>query len=410
MSLLKQIYSQTKVHEFLDSLARNSYSSKEIYAVGLSHFQVFLNDKYPNQYQTLETIIEPLTTNEINVYTLLDNFVSYILKANQLSPNSISLYVAAVKSYLAYYDIDIVSSKFKRKVRLPKNHREDEEPLEASDIRKILLSCNNRRLKPYLLMLASGGMRTIEALATRIRDIDFSVSPTKVHIRKEYAKTRVGRDVYISNESTKFLKEWLDWKYRNRKTKELTPVRSDDDLVFSKAKFGFGNEKNGNGKNEKAQQQANPEMIYIKITKEFNAILKTVKMDERKEGMLRRKITLHSLRRYVKTVISDQVSQDYSEWFLGHAKSPYWTMTEAQRRQIYAEKCMKYLTFLDYSELETTGKSIESKLEEKDREIAFLKERYNESLGSVSTLSDELVLQRERLNRLEKLIAPKKRI
>jgi len=45
---------------------------------------------------------------------------------------------------------------------MPKSHREDEEPLDASDIRKILLACNNRRLKTYLLVLASGGMRAVE--------------------------------------------------------------------------------------------------------------------------------------------------------------------------------------------------------------------------------------------------------
>jgi integrase len=44
-------------------------------------------------------------------------------------------------------------------------------------------------------------MRAAEALAIRIKDIDFSSSPTRVHIRKEYAKTRVARDVYISDEA-----------------------------------------------------------------------------------------------------------------------------------------------------------------------------------------------------------------
>jgi len=83
---------------------------------------------------------------------------------------------------------------------MPKSYREDEEPLDVSDIRKILLACNNRRLKTYLLFLASGGMRAVEGLAVRIKDIDFSVNPTKIHIRKEYAKTRVARDIYISNE------------------------------------------------------------------------------------------------------------------------------------------------------------------------------------------------------------------
>jgi hypothetical protein len=36
--------------------------------------------------------------------------------------------------------------------------REDEEPLDAKDIRKILLACDIRRLKAYLLVLASGGI------------------------------------------------------------------------------------------------------------------------------------------------------------------------------------------------------------------------------------------------------------
>ena len=87
---------------------------------------------------------------------MLEEFVSHILNVRpDLTPNSIKLYMAAVRSYLAFNDIDVIPSKFKRKVRMPKLYREDEEPLDASDIRKILLSCNNRRLKGYLLVLAS---------------------------------------------------------------------------------------------------------------------------------------------------------------------------------------------------------------------------------------------------------------
>ncbi|CAN5546996.1 hypothetical protein BH18THE2_BH18THE2_40910 [soil metagenome] len=48
-------------------------------------------------------------------------------------------------------------------------------------------------MKAYLLVLASGAMRATEALAIRVKDCDFSVSPTKIHIRKEYAKTRLSQ-------------------------------------------------------------------------------------------------------------------------------------------------------------------------------------------------------------------------
>ena len=247
-------------------------------------------------------------------------------------------------------------------MKVPKIYREDEEPIDASDIRKILLSCNNRRVKPYLLVLASGGMRTTEACAIRLCDIDFTISPTKIHIRKEYAKTRVARDIYISDEATKFLKEWIEWKYRKRQSKSRTPIKNTADFVFTCT----------------TNVPVDVISLYNKLRLEFSKILSVVGLDQRKEGMQRRKITLHSFRRFAKTTISDQAGKDYSEWFLGHNKSPYYTKKEPERREIYAAKCMKYLTFLDYTTLEATGKNIEAKLEEKDLQIQTLQTQMEE--------------------------------
>ena len=187
------------------------------------------------------------------------------------------MYVAAIRSYLAYHDINILPSEFKRKVKMPKVYREDEEPIDVSDVRKILLSCSNRRLKTVLLFLASGGMRAIECLSLRNMDIDFSGSPTKIKLRKEYSKTKVGREIYISDEATQYLKQWLDWKYKN-------PVKKrefhQEDLVFTVTKTN------------------KPPSLYVKVWHEFDKLLKIVKMDDKKESGLakRKKITIHSLR------------------------------------------------------------------------------------------------------------------
>ena len=234
-----------------------------------------------------------------------------------------------------------------------------------------------------ILVIASGGMRVGEALAIRNKDLDLSVSPTKVHIRKEYSKTRVAREVYISAEATQYLKQWFDWKYKNP---DRERKYSQEDLVFT------------------VYQSNNPPGLYMKIWHEFERLLETVKMDEKKEGGInqRRKITLHSFRRFVKTVISNQCGQDYSEWFLGHSKSPYWTLKEVGRREIYATKCMKYLTFLDYSTLETTGKNIESKLLEKDKEIELLKQLESYNGDAIATLSDQVTKLIEEVGRLKK--------
>ena len=377
-----QITDLPKVSAFLSSISRNSIQSKYAYQYGLTHLQKFIAQKFPSY--NLETILGPLSRNEINLYEMLEGFVCYMKSTNpNLTANSLKLYMVSVRSYLAYYDIDVIPSKFKRKVKMPKVYREDEEPLDVSDIRKILLACNNRRLKTYLLVLASGGMRAVEGLAIRLKDIDFSKNPTKIHIRKEYTKTRVARDIYISDEATQYLKQWLDWKYNN---KERPRDSNPDDLIFT------------------IHKSTKPKCIYVKVLVEFEKLLALTGLDERKEEGVqkRRKITLHSLRRFVKTVISDQTNQDYSEWFLGHNKSPYYTKKEPDRREIYATKCMKYLTFLDYSTLETTGKNIEAKLSEREKEIQLLRQRDSVNTDAIQNLSDQLMKVMAEVQELKK--------
>jgi integrase len=363
-----EIESLRPVRTFLDSKGRNSIDSRKTYLSGLHHFDNFLSPGH-----SVETVLMPLKEGEINVYELLDSFVTDQL--NKVSKKSAIIHLTAVKSYLEFHDVDITISKFKKKVTLPRLHREDEQAIDASDIRKILLKCNNRRLKTYCLILASGGMRAVEALAIRIKDIDLSISPTKVHVRKEYAKTRVARDVYVSDEATQYLKEWIRWKYRNR-------PENKSDLVF-----GVG-------------QSTDPRTLYKAIAYEFSKYLELAGFVERKEDSSRHKVTLHSFRRFVKTVVSDQTNQDYSEWFLGHSKSPYYTKKEPERREIYATKCMKYLTFLDYTTLEVTGKNIEAKLSEKDREIAGLKQKYD---ADIALLKEAMLDMQQLLKSPDKL-------
>ncbi len=359
------------VNAFLLSMLRNSQKSKNVYKYGLAHFQKFLTQNYP--HHNIESILRALLSNEVNVYVMLDGFISYIIDPKlDLTSKSIQTYVASIRSYLAYHDVDVIPSKFKRKVKMPKMYREDEEPLDASDIRKILLACNNRRLKTYMLVLASGGFRANEALVMRLKDVDFTLKPTKVHVRPEFAKKKVARDVYISDEATHYLKEWIKWKHREQ---EQGQPEDQEDLIFTVYK----------------DTTRRPATIYVKVLTEFEKLLASVGLDERKEGkQKRRKITFHSFRRFVKTVISDQVSQDYSEWFLGHNKSPYYTKKEPDKREIYATKCMKYLTFLDYTTLETTGKNIEAKLSEKEKEIQLLRQRDTMNTDAIGSLSDQL--------------------
>src|SRR5207245_8335880 len=116
------------VRTFLESIARNSIKTRKTYETGLAYFNDFLRKNYT---RTIDDVVDSLKS-QTNVYELLDRFVKYIHdeRGAILAPYTIRTYLTAIKSYLAYYDIDIIPSKYNRKVKVTKVYREDEELLD----------------------------------------------------------------------------------------------------------------------------------------------------------------------------------------------------------------------------------------------------------------------------------------
>lgn len=360
-----------KVKEFLNSVGRNSEQTKKVYTFALAHFETFLL----TQGYNLETLLTALGNKKLSVYSILDRFVGYLSdRDTRLSSSAIILYVAAVRSYLERYDIDIVPNKFKRQVKLPKNYKRIKEPLDSKDIRAILQACNNSRLKAFLLVICSSGLRAREATTLRNCDIDFSQSPTKIHILAENTKTRQERTVYISTEATNELKQFIDSKYGNQHDYMEHP----NDLVFSLH-----------------NKEVKPKYTYNTLNKHFHNILRKINRDKRKAGQtIRREISFHSMRTFVKSVIATQTNSDFSEQYLGHSYSTYWNIKESERRELYL-KCLPYLTFLDYPTVENIGRSYENKLREKEEEILHLHNDFYQMELAMNSMQ-------ERIDSLEK--------
>ena len=125
--------------------------------------------------------------------------------------------VITVKNFLEFNDVDISPRKFKLKVKFPKNIRRIKEALDKNDITNILNSCSDIKLKTYVMLLASTGMRAVEALSIRIKDIYFESSPAKITIRGEHTKTKEDRYVFLTRETVEQIKKWIDYKYRKRR-------------------------------------------------------------------------------------------------------------------------------------------------------------------------------------------------
>jgi integrase len=364
---LDETTSLEKVQDFLNSKGINSKSTKQVYHLALSHFQTFLSKSEYKDYN-IETILNPISQNSIDIYSLLSKFVGYLearhhpVNEGKLSSASFLLYMTAVRSYFEYHDIEISQKKFKRRVTLPKKSYGNREGIDAEDIRKILLACTNTRLKVFLLILASSGLRANEALSLRIRDLDFSISPTRVHIRAETTKTNQANDIYISDEASKELKMFMDSNDR----------KSSYDLILS------------------IEKETEPISMYKTLHLHFIRLLEKVGMNTRRDDDQRRQISFHSFRAFVKTTISNQGYGDFSEWMLGHRgsmASRYYRVKELERREIY-KKCMKYLTFLDYATVESVGRDFESKLEEQEKrhqeEMKQVNEKYDQIIDAMS--------------------------
>ncbi|MFZ0513671.1 MAG: hypothetical protein WAM14_18840, partial [Candidatus Nitrosopolaris sp.] len=90
-------------------------------------------------------------------------------------------------------------------------------------------------------------------------------------------------------------------------TEFRTPNKKDTDLVFAVYQD---------------KKTPNPDSLYDDLGRSFGKTLdRSGKGDKEDGNQRRRQITLHSLRRFVKTTISDLGYADFSEWFIGHSGS-----------------------------------------------------------------------------------------
>jgi integrase len=408
------IISEFKKHQFLNenemvsvyltSIAAVNESTAIRYNERLKKFGMFISTYYDRL--SVDNIVVQIKKNTIDVYNILGKYVLYLKHCNNsISPNSLKNHIITVKNFFEYSDIDISPRKFKLKVKLPKIIRKNQQGLSKEDVVDILNACSDIRLKTYVMFLAAGGFRAVEALSVRIKDLDLDSKPATVFLRGEYTKTKADRVVFLTEELTEQLKSWLTYKYRERRichsltdnkdnvdrrktiTEYRTPDKNENDLIFAV----YQNKK-----------MPNPGYIYEDMAKSFARTLDRMGKGQREEGNEnRRQITLHSFRRFVKTTISDLGYADYSEYFIGHSGSTYWRKKDSEKADIFC-KIEHYLTFLNVHQLERQGADIQSKVEELEQLNQSMRDRDKMKDDAIAHLSDQLVAITARLQELER--------
>jgi integrase len=370
-------------------------STAREYNLRLNSFKAFVENTYNI---SVDTLIEQIKRGSKDVYDILSRYGGYQKTNNNISNLTLKQRVVTVKNFLEYYDVDISPRKFKLKVKLPKVVRRNKEALSKEDIVNILNTCSDIRLKTYVMLLAATGMRAVEALSIRIKDLDLQSSPPRLFVRGEFTKTRSDRTIFLTTEVAHQLSSWLNYKYRSRRvchsnsrgktvTEYRTPNKNETNLIFSVYQ---------------SIKNPNPDYLYTDLSISFAKTLDRMGKGAREEGNeKRREITLHSLRRFVKTTISDLGYQDYSEYFIGHSGSTYWTKKESEKAEIF-QKIEPYLTFLNVHQLERQGADIRSRVDELEELNESLRERDRTKDDAIAQLSDQLMTLTVRLQEIEK--------
>jgi integrase len=382
-----------KISAYISNVNMMGMSTAQEYKLRLNSFKAFIENTYRIP---IDTLIGQIKQGSKDVYEVLSQYGGYQKTNNNITNLTLKQRVVTVKNFLEYYDVDISPRKFKLKVKLPKIVRRNKEALSKEDIVDILNTCSDIRLKTYVMLLAATGMRAVEALSIRIRDLDLHSSSPRLFVRGEFTKTRSDRTIFLTKEVAYQLSTWLNYKYRSRRvchsnrgktvTEYRTPKKNKTHLIFSVYQ---------------STNIPNPDYLYSDLSVSFAKTLDRMGKGEREDSGKRRRITLHSFRRFVKTTISDLGYQDFSEYFIGHSGSTYWTKKESEKAEIF-QKVEPYLTFLNVHQLERQGADIRSRVDELEELNESLRDRDKTKDDAIAQLSDQLMTLTVRLQEIER--------
>jgi integrase len=305
-----------------------------------------------------------------------------------MSPRSIKDWVSTSRHFLEVYDVEISPRKFQLKVKLPRVIRPVREALTKEDIQTILNACPSIKLKTYILFLASAGTRATETLSIRLCDINLKTDPATAFIRGEYTKTKASRTIFLTSELAEAIKSWIEYKHRTRRisyyvtknntrkvvNKTTTPIMNDKVYLFA----------------SDAEKNPRLENLYTGYLMSFEKTLdrlggKFAEFED--DNKRRRKITLHSFRRFTKSSISDLGLSDYSEYYIGHQGSVYWQKSLKEKIELF-RKVEPYLTFLDTKSLELRHADTQSRLEKMEKENLDLRENINKIMEMIQQNPD----------------------
>lgn len=353
----KQVIETPAFAKFLDSLEGLDDDTIRDYKNKVRSFVDFCEEKYA---VPVDQIIKEIKAESRDRYDVLSDFKTYLSRDGK-EANNLRALVKKARAFLEYHGLEYSDRQFKIRVKLPRSVKKKKQPLKRETIRELVRTAPNIWLKTLLLFIGATGMRPIEALSIRHKDLDLESKPGRVTIRAEFTKMKVERYTFLTAELVQQVKDLVAYKHRERGltcrnkdgtfyTVELKPKIRPNDLLFAIYR------------REETARLPKVQSMYNVYNNKLNAMLDTMGLDEKEDDGRRRKITEYSLRRFVKSTISNAGFADFSEWFLGHRSSEYWNVDDEEKIDVF-KRIEDRLTFLDVSRIEAKGADSDSKID-----------------------------------------------
>lgn len=366
----------TSIEGFLDSkyVRSHSWETVKSYRTCLKTFEGFLKTNYQ---LTIDEMVEQLKECKIDVYQLLREFVVNQDKLGY-KPRTIDLRINAVKEYLRYCGIKIYSEDFRQSVSLPRKYKVVEIPLTKEIILRLLRNVSPK-LQTAILVAIASGMRIGELVQLKTSDIDFKTKPTTIHLRAETTKTRTSREVFLTDEATQALKDYLK---RNHGWSE-----ENNGQVENKRIFGRTSISNNLYKKDEELKTNSVSAAETLLQKSLLRYIKKIPDLNVKNENGKQAIHFHAFRKFFRTTVGNACGRDFAEAIIGHGfyLDTYYNLPEEKKKELYL-KAEPYLTISDFKTVEKNLNELTEKQSQLEKKVAGLNQYLKTNTISIPNL------------------------
>ncbi|HEX6294694.1 MAG TPA: site-specific integrase [Nitrososphaeraceae archaeon] len=356
---------------YLDSI--NEASSKYEISKRLRPIEDFTLQKYSTLidedfiYDRLEGEVKNVRNDhtglKIDVYKYFNEYGNFLRAKNpKISRSRMKLLYHSAKKALNHSTGNlIINDTFSSRVNnLPPQTKNKKTTITKENMTEFLhelMSINSDlRVRALTMLLVSSGIRIGEALQIKVKDLNFEANPPRINLSVEITKMGVERDVYLTHETVKVLKNWIQYKHRIRnivkyengkpvKHQYVKPENIEESYLFKiRGEFEMNKYENTEVNNYK--------YLYDDARSKFKKLVDEIFIKKHNLGKKfpngRNSISLHSLRWFVRTTVKTITGDEkWGYYWIGKENETYqFEPTEEEIRSVYS-KIEPALTFLD---------------------------------------------------------------